>query len=128
MRRPTATVLGRRGKDGTVPEPILVSIAAALAAKSATSLYELVKQKFAGRKAAAAALEAAAGADADSPEVVALGEQLAAVEAEDPQFAAELRATWQQVQADRGGVVNQITGNVTGKVVQARDIEGGVSF
>jgi hypothetical protein len=31
-------------------------------------------------------------------------------------------------QADRGGVVNQVSGNVSGKVVQARDIEGGVSF
>ncbi len=40
----------------------------------------------------------------------------------------ELRRTWQHVSASRGGVVNQVTGNVSGKVVQARDIKGGISF
>lgn len=93
-----------------------------------TSLYELVKRKFADRKEAAAALEVASGAAPDSPEVAALVAHLAAAEKEDPTFGLELRHTWQQVGADRGGVVNQITGNVSGKVVQARDIEGGVSF
>lgn len=111
-----------------MPEPILVSIAAALAAKSATSLYELVKRKFAGRKEAEAALTAAEGAPSESAEVAALATHLAAAENEDPAFGAELRNTWQQVGATEGGVVNQITGNVSGKVVQARDIEGGVSF
>jgi hypothetical protein len=111
-----------------VPDPILVSIAAALAAKSATSLYELVKRRFVGRPEAEQALDAATGAAADSPEVVALSTRLAAEEAADPGFAAELRNTWQQVSAERGGVVNQISGTVSGKVVQARDIEGGVSF
>ena len=51
-----------------MPEPILVSIAAALATKSATSLYDLVKRKFTGRKEAVAALEAADGTAPDSPE------------------------------------------------------------
>lgn len=73
-------------------DPILVSIAAALAGKGATGLYELVKKKF----------------------------------------AADLRAIWGHVltqqRADNGGVVNGITGTVTGNVLQARDIEGGVSF
>lgn len=111
-----------------VPEPILVSIAAALAAKSVTSLYDLVKRRFTGRKEAAAALEAADGAAPDSAEVAALATHLAAEEAADPAFGVELRNTWQQVSAERGGVVNQITGNVSGNVVQARDIEGGISF
>jgi hypothetical protein len=111
-----------------MPEPILVSIAAALAAKSATSLYELVKRKFTGRKEATAALEAAENAAPDSPPVATLAAHLAAAESEDPAFSVELRHTWQQVSADHGGVVNHITGNVSGKVVQARDIEGGVSF
>jgi hypothetical protein len=106
----------------------LVSIAAALAAKSATSLYELVKRRFAGKKDALTALEAATGAAPDSPEVTALSTHLAAEEEADPGFAAELRNTWQQVSAERDGVVNQISGNVSGKVVQARDIEGGISF
>jgi hypothetical protein len=111
-----------------VPEPILVSIAAALAAKSATSLYELVKRKFAGRQDAVAALEAADGAAPDSHEVAAVATHLAAASEEDPAFGVELRNTWQQVSVSQDGVVNQITGNVTGKVVQARDIEGGITF
>jgi hypothetical protein len=111
-----------------MPEPILVSIAAAVAAKSATSLYDLVKRKFGGRKEAEKALTVAEGAAPESAEVAALATHLEAAEAEDPAFATELRNTWQLVSAREGGVVNQISGNVSGKVVQARDIEGGVSF
>lgn len=111
-----------------MPEPILVSIAAALATKSATSLYDLVKRRFAGHKEAEAALEAAGDSPPDSPDVATLAAHLAAAEVEDPAFGAALRRTWQQVSASRGGVVNQITGNVSGKVVQARDIEGDISF
>lgn len=111
-----------------MPEPILVSIAAAIAAKSATSLYDLVKRRFGGREEAELALTAAEGAAPESPEVAALATHLATVTAEDPAFATELRNTWQLVAARDGGVVNQISGNVSGKVVQARDIEGGVSF
>lgn len=115
-------------KDGDVPDPIFVSIATALATKSATSLYDLVKRKFTGRKEAAAALEVAEGAAPDSPEVAALAAQLRTAEAEDPAFGAELRHTWQRIDVDRGGTSNQITGNVSGKVVQARDVEGGIKF
>ncbi|OLF09046.1 hypothetical protein BLA60_20900 [Actinophytocola xinjiangensis] len=109
-------------------EPVLVSIAAALAAKAATSLYELVRRTFAGREDAEAALTAAEGAAPDSAEVAALADQLAAAERADPEFATELRGIWGQVGATDGGVVNQITGTVSGKVVQARDIQGGISF
>jgi len=111
-----------------VPEPILVAIAAALAAKSATSLYDLVRRKFAGREDAEAALEAAGGTAPDSAEVTALATHLAAEEITDPVFGAELRRTWQQAEASQGAVVNQISGNVSGKVVQARDIKGNISF
>ncbi|WP_018685799.1 hypothetical protein [Actinokineospora enzanensis] len=115
-----------------MPEPVLVSIAAALAAKTVTSLYDLVKKRFADSPDAAAALAAAEGAAEDSPQVAALAGELERTEREDPRFAEELRSRWsvessRQV-ADHGGVVNQITGNVSGKVLQARDIEGGVSF
>ena len=115
---------GSTGRTSHVPEPILVSIAAALAAKSATSLYDLVKRRFAGRWEATAALEAARGADEEAD----LAAHLAAAEAQEPAFGVELRQTWQRVNADRGGVVNQITGNVSGKVVQARDIHGDIKF
>ncbi|GAB3469200.1 hypothetical protein [Actinophytocola sediminis] len=113
-----------------MPEPVLVSIAAALASKGAGALYELVKRKFQGKDTAETALNAAQGAEPDSPEVEALSEQLAAVERSDPEFAAEIRERWQETvtKAESGGVVNQISGNVTGKIVQARDIQGGVRF
>lgn len=117
-------------REPDMPEPVLVAIAAALAGKAATSLYELVKRKLSARAGATEALTAAEGAAPESPAVVALAHELERAERDDPGFATELRAEWATVsqQADRGGVANQITGPVTGNVVQARDIEGGVSF
>ncbi|MFL6118484.1 hypothetical protein [Actinophytocola sp.] len=109
-------------------EPVLMSIAAALAGKSVTSLYELVKRRFTGRGEAAAALEKASDAAPGSPEVAALAAHLAAAEVENPAFGLEMRHIWRQATADRRGVVNVITGNVSGKVVQAGDIEGGIRF
>lgn len=114
-----------------MPEPVLISVATALAGKAATSLYDFVKARFAGRGRAAEVLSAAEGAEPGSPEVVALAEELARAEQVDPAFSAGLRAEWARFagqRAEHGGVANQITGRVTGKVVQARDIEGGVSF
>ncbi|RLK61305.1 hypothetical protein [Actinokineospora cianjurensis] len=115
-----------------MPEPVLVSIAAALAAKSAGALHELVRARFARRAQAEAALTAAAGAAPESAEVVALAAELEQAERADPEFAEELRANWAVesagLRAEHGGVINQITGTVSGKVLQARDIEGGVSF
>jgi hypothetical protein len=115
-----------------MPDPILVSIAAALAGKGATGLYDLVKKKLAGSPQATRALDDAECSPPDSPEVHALSEELARAESSDPQFAADLRAMWGHVltqqRADNGGVVNGITGTVSGNVLQARDIEGGVSF
>jgi hypothetical protein len=114
-----------------MPEPILVAISAALAGKAVTSLYDLVKKKFGARKEAIAALDAAKGAAPDSTEVQVLAAELERAEAADPQFSRELRELWRSVsvrQADHGAVINEISGNVSGKVIQARDIQGGVSF
>jgi hypothetical protein len=49
-------------------------------------------------------------------------------EAEDPAFAARLRKTWQHANPERGSVVNRIAGKASGKVVQARDMNGDVTF
>jgi hypothetical protein len=114
-----------------MPEPILVAIAAALAAKSATGLYDLVKRKFAKDPAATAALEAASMSPDDSQPVKALAERLHQAEANDEEFADTLRAEWHELQkarATHGGVHNQVTGNVTGKVVQAGDVHGNISL
>lgn len=115
-----------------MPEPIMISIAAAVAGKGASSLYELVKSKLADRRSAAAALSAAEGRPADSVEVGVLAGHLDAVADEDPQFHERLVAAFTATRAEQsattGGVNNQISGTVAGNVVQARDINGNVSF
>lgn len=115
-----------------MPEQILMEIAAALAAKTAESLYDLVKNKFKGRSQALSALEAANGATDESPQVAELAEQLAIAETEDPRFGEELRAQWaaarERNSASGSGVANNISGSVRGNVVQARDIKGDITF
>ena len=115
-----------------MPDPVLVSIAAALAGKSASSLYEVVRRKFTRSPETTTVLEKALGSDPDSEQVRVLSEELDRAERADPEFAADLRAVWGQVsaqqRADGDGVTNQVSGTVSGNVLQARDIDGGVSF
>ncbi|MGW3993781.1 hypothetical protein ACWEF6_09855 [Amycolatopsis sp. NPDC004772] len=114
-----------------MPEPILVSIAAALAAKGATGLYDLVRRKFAKHPPAIAALEAAAAAPDDDQPIQALAERLSEAEVEDAEFAEALREEWAKLPASRvshGDVHNTVTGNVTGRVVQLRDVRGNINL
>jgi hypothetical protein len=115
-----------------MPDPILVSIAATLASKGASALYDVVKKKFTGSPEATASLADAQDGAPNSPQVHALANQLARAESSDPKFAADLRAVWDQVSAQQqtsnGGVANQVSGTISGKVIQARDIQGGVIF
>jgi len=115
-----------------MPEPILISISAALAAKTIVGLVDLVRRKFAKDPAATAALEAAQAAPEDPEAVQALAEHLDATEKSDADFATALRSEWEKAsvtqQAKGGKVVNQISGSVSGKVVQAGDIHGDISF
>ncbi|HEV7974643.1 hypothetical protein [Amycolatopsis sp.] len=115
-----------------MPEPILISISAALAAKTIVGLVDLVRRKFAKDPAATAALEAAQAAPEDPKAVQALAEHLDTTEKSDENFATALRSEWEKAsvsqQAKSGKVVNQISGDVSGKVVQAGDIHGDISF
>jgi len=115
-----------------MPEPVLISIAAALASRTVVGLYKLVKAKFADDPEATAVLEAAEGAAEDSPAVGKLRDKLAKAEAEDAEFAQKLREEWKlsagTQHAESGGIVNSVTGTVSGKVVQARDVQGGISL
>ncbi|MGX7827163.1 hypothetical protein ACTG9Q_18950 [Actinokineospora sp. 24-640] len=114
-----------------MPEPFLVAIAAALAGRSVASLYDLVKGRFSGGRERDA-LEAAEGAGPDSPQVAALAGELERTAAADPDFATALRAEWNAAQVqqvvDHGSVSNHVSGTVTGNVVQAKDIQGNISF
>lgn len=116
-----------------MPETVLVEIAAALAAKAASSLYDFVKDRFKGRKKALALLEAADGAAPESPQVLALADELQTAGDYDPAFAEQLRAQWVAVQSGATAtgtesVANSISGSVHGPVVQARDIHGDITF
>ncbi|ALG07252.1 hypothetical protein [Kibdelosporangium phytohabitans] len=113
-----------------MPEPILVAISAALAAKAVTSIYDFVRTKFATRKEAAAALDAAQGAAPESPEVKALAAELEKAEAADPEFGEQLRTQWQAAQqaGTRTGNMS-ISGTMENtKFVQAQNINGDINF
>src|SRR5437879_8753440 len=110
----------------TMPDSMLIAIATTLATKAAGSLFDLVKAKLGKRGVKdTAALEAAVTAGPESPEVGELAEALDAATQEDPAFAEQLRTEWRAVQAGTGDVHQSITGNVSGRVIQARDIQGG---
>ncbi|MEC3979821.1 hypothetical protein [Amycolatopsis sp. H20-H5] len=114
-----------------MPEPILVAIAAALAAKSATGIYDLVKRKFAKDQAATAALEAATTSPDHTQPIQVLAERLHQAKPHDEQFADALRAEWRKLPESRtthGGVHNRISGSVSGKVVQAGEVHGNIGL
>jgi hypothetical protein len=125
-----------------VPDEITMAIAATLATKGAealiaggrtalSALVRLVQHHF-GRQAGQAELLRDAQRQPDDPHTRrALADALAGAMADDPEFARSLQSLWRdafvELTADRGGVVNQFTGQAE-KVVQARDIQGNVSF
>ncbi|WNV82784.1 hypothetical protein [Umezawaea sp. Da 62-37] len=112
-----------------MPEPVLLSIATAVVTKAVTGLYQLVKSKFADDPQATAVFEAAEAAGPGSPEVVELGETLERAERADPEFGRRLRGEWEKTSVSQTGhITNQISGTVHGKVLQAGDIQGGVTF
>ena len=123
-------------------EPILTSIATALAGKTTavltaagrkalSALYELVKNKFSDDKTSA---EVLANTKTDSSEEQAskLAAELAKMTNRDPVFAEQLRQLWgeasAEIHAESDAVVNQVSGKVVGHLMQARDIVGNINF
>jgi len=113
-------------------EPTFLSIAVAVANRTVVGLYNLVKEKLSENPVTAAIFEAAKGKKSDSAEVERLGREIEHAQVSDSVFAEKLHAEWTQVsvhqQAESGGVANQVSGNIGGNLVQARDIQGGISF
>jgi tetratricopeptide (TPR) repeat protein len=113
-----------------MPEPILMSIATALATKAAGGLFDLVKDKLAKRgRTDSTTIDAAARQGAGTAEITHLAEALEAAEREDPDFSRRLRTEWARIsvtqRADSGGIANQIAGNVTGPVTTAVHFHAG---
>jgi hypothetical protein len=124
-------------------DPMMIAIAAAVAGKLTESLttgakaamanlVRLVRARVAGDDAARSALADAERAPGDDARIAALATQLERLAGADPEFAGQLRHHWSQtnahLHAHHGGVVNEVSGSVSGHVVQARDIEGGIKF
>lgn len=119
-------------------DPVTIAIAAAVAGKVGEALTESAKaaltrlrralrQRFAADPAAQEAL-ATAQDDPEDPEATErLAAHVSAAEEADPavrELVGELRGSFQ---ATDGGVVNVFHGTA-GKVVQARDIHGGLNL
>jgi hypothetical protein len=118
-------------------DPMIIAVAAEVAgrlteslaagAKSAVSgLVRAIRNRLATDDEANRALAEADEAPADDDRLAVLAAQMARLAAQDPEFAEQLRSL--SVHAERGGIVNQQSGTVSGHVVQARDIKGGVRF
>jgi HEAT repeat protein len=127
------------------PDPILSSIATAVAGKAAelavqggkeacAALIKLIRERFSQDRAAAAALEAAQGKPAQDAAVADLARALERLTSEDAVFAAQVHQLWPRARAELsasdGGIVNSATGSVGGHLMQARDVrvEGGLHF
>ena len=123
-------------------DPFLDSLASALAGQVATALgaagvkalekvRAVVRHKSEDDAETGAALEAAERPSAGQPEVDALARRLAEAGEQDPGFADQLQSEGaelhQVVSASGGGVTNVNNGSAE-KLIQARDIQGGITF
>jgi hypothetical protein len=124
-----------------VPDEITTAIATTLATKGAealvtggsaalAALIRLVRRRF-GVGGDTAALQRAQQHPEDPGRRHALAEALAAAMADDPDFARRLLAAWHdttaELSAEHHGVTNHFSGHAA-KVLQARDINGNVTF
>ncbi len=127
------------------PDPVISSVAAAIAGRAAdaavqggkqacAALLRLVRERFGHGTKASAALEAAQDNPEDPDAVALVASALERLAANDAAFAAQLRELWAkaslELSATEGSVANVATGSVGGHLMQARDVhvEGGLHF
>jgi len=128
-----------------MPDPVISSVAAAVAGKAAemavqggkdacAALVRLVRERFSHDSEAAAALDAVGHSPDDEAAIADLELALERVVIADAGFAAQIRELWPRVAAElsasEGGVVNSATGSIGGHLMQARDVrvDGGLNF
>lgn len=125
-------------------EPVTTAVAAALATKAVDGLTEagkvafnaltrLVRRKLATNSQSSDILDHAQTYPGSEARRQALAEALARAMVNDRQFFERLAHLWQQVEEESSGtsdgpVLNMVSGDVDGSLVQARDIRGDVSF
>ncbi len=124
-------------------DAVVLAVASALASKAAEAafaagrsacgaLVKVVRDRFSRDDSAAKALEVAQRRPEDEWALTELARALECIMKEDASFAAEIRDLWprarMELSAAEGGVVNSVTGTVSGHLIQARDvhIEGGL--
>lgn len=123
-------------------DPILAAIAVALSTRAVegmadagkaafASLVRLVRRKAGDHSGLRTSIEAKPASLTSDDRAVALRRALVDAAAQDPLFDQELRRRWeifQQTTLRADTVTNTVSGRVTGPVVQARDIFGGVNL
>ncbi|GAA3888042.1 hypothetical protein GCM10022243_61130 [Saccharothrix violaceirubra] len=109
-------------------EPVPEAIAAAVASRGVSRLYELVRARFSGDAAATAALTAAEPADVGSPQVRTLSVLLTQAERADPEFGRELRREFERATSGTTWTVRNRVSGVATNSVQAGHVEGGINF
>ncbi|GAA5199600.1 hypothetical protein GCM10023322_75600 [Rugosimonospora acidiphila] len=126
-----------------IDEQVLSAIAVAVSTKAVEGLAEggkatfatlvrLIRRRFQSKASAREALGTAEVSPGDAARVATLRAELARVIAEDPDFEAELREIWRglgpYLNGARAEVTNRVVGDVSGSVVQARDVHGGIAI
>ncbi|MFG1674626.1 hypothetical protein [Micromonospora sp. NPDC049282] len=123
-------------------DPLMLAAATTLVGWTATNLAEgarsavneltdFLRRRFLGEASTRELVDAALDRSS-SDSIRRLAALLDQEVLRDPEFDTELRARFERVHAvvaaSRGDVTNVVSGDVSGSVVQARDVHGGISF
>jgi hypothetical protein len=123
-----------------VTQPLASAVATALASGATaalsdgvrallTQLAALVRDRFRRSTPDQDVLDSAARAPHDDGTVERLAAVLARHMREDPAFVEQLRSLWTGITAaGQAEITNLVAGPVRGTVVQARDVQGGITF
>jgi hypothetical protein len=125
-------------------DPLTAAVATTLATKAVAGLSEagkkafdrlarLVRRKLSPDSRSSGTLHWAQTYPASGTHRRDLADALSRAMVDDPHFAEQLVNLWRYVQEDREGAsrssaLNVVSGDIDGKIVQARDIHGQASF